>query len=188
MHIQSHKAFTLIELLIWITIFIIVSVLIFSPYTFYMNKAKVKYTTKELSQIIYEAKNMAKNWSAGLLWNVSVWVYFDANNGINNSYTLYRFPHDIMDTGINPSSWEIIQTFQLQPWIQIDEFDETNKGMIFFRSISWSWIILKWDPLAIVPNTSWENEIEIKYSYKGSTNSTLQNSLTYYQNTQIVDY
>jgi hypothetical protein len=43
------------------TIFIIISVISFAPYAFYMNKAKIQHTDKELSQIIYEAKNMAVN-------------------------------------------------------------------------------------------------------------------------------
>jgi hypothetical protein len=36
----------------------------FAPYSFYLNKSKVKHTDKEISQSIYEAKNKAINGTA----------------------------------------------------------------------------------------------------------------------------
>jgi type II secretory pathway pseudopilin PulG len=185
---KNQNWFTLIELLIAITILLIMSMMTFAPYSFYMNKWKVKYTNKEISQAIYEAKNMAVNWSATQSWNISVWLYFE-NNWIEKfSYNLLSFEHDIWELSIQPVNGKLLEKHNLQPWIQIDSFAWDNKWLIFFRSITGSWIIFKWDPLLKVPYTESENEIVIEYSYKGSSNSVLQNSLTYFQDTQIIDY
>lgn len=188
MKLNQSSWFTLVELLISITIFILISVMAFAPYGFYMNKAKVKYTSKELSQIIYEAKNMATNGSAYLSWNVSVWVFID-NTSINkNSYSLLWFDHDVVESNIIPINGRLIQKYNLQPWIQIENFDWENKWIIFFRSITGSWLVVKGDSFNPVGTSEADNIINIEYSYKWSTNSSLRNSLEYFQDTQIVDY
>jgi prepilin-type N-terminal cleavage/methylation domain-containing protein len=61
MKFLQKKAFTLIELLIAITIFFILTLITYVPYNFYMNKVKVRNTIKEISQSLYEARNMAIN-------------------------------------------------------------------------------------------------------------------------------
>jgi Tfp pilus assembly protein PilE len=44
-----------------VTIFVLISLMAFAPYSYYINKSKVKQTGKEVSQLIYESKNMALN-------------------------------------------------------------------------------------------------------------------------------
>jgi len=58
---QNNKAFTLIELIVVITIFCIMLLATYIPYTYYQTKAKVKFAVKDISQSIYEARNMAIN-------------------------------------------------------------------------------------------------------------------------------
>jgi hypothetical protein len=41
------------------TIISILSIMIYAPYNHYQNKAKLKLTSREISQSFYEAKNMA---------------------------------------------------------------------------------------------------------------------------------
>lgn len=171
--------FTLIELLIVITIMLIISLTVFAPYAHYMNKAKIKYTNKELSQVIYEAKNMAKNWSVSYSWNVSVGIYFE-----KDAYSLYSYKHDIANINITPENGQLIRKYMLQPWVQIDNFAWENKWIIFFRSITWSGMILAGNSYSVV----WNNELLIDFSYKWSQNDSLKNSLQYFQDTQIVDY
>jgi prepilin-type N-terminal cleavage/methylation domain-containing protein len=48
------KGFTLIELLISITIVTILTMATYAPYNYYQNKAKLKVSTREISQILYE--------------------------------------------------------------------------------------------------------------------------------------
>ena len=183
----NNQWFTLIELIIVITIIVIISLIAFAPYAFYMNKAKVKYTNKELSQAIYEAKNMAKNGSIKTSSNISVWLYFDGDNSKNNYY-LYSFPYDINTIWLSLSDGQLIQKYNLQPGIQIDKFnwEDKGKGLILFRAISGSWYVFKWNNLDLIDRSN--NVIEIDYSYKWSTQPGLKNSLIYFQDTQIIDY
>jgi prepilin-type N-terminal cleavage/methylation domain-containing protein len=58
---NTKKAFTLIELMIAITIIVILTMASYAPYTYYQNKAKLKVTSREISQLLYEARNMAIN-------------------------------------------------------------------------------------------------------------------------------
>jgi len=51
--------FTLVELIVTITIIIILSLMTYLPYSHYQNKAKLKLASREISQSFYEAKNMA---------------------------------------------------------------------------------------------------------------------------------
>ena len=57
----TKKAFTLIELIISITIVVILTVTSYAPYSYYQNKAKLKITTREISQLLYDSRNMAMN-------------------------------------------------------------------------------------------------------------------------------
>jgi prepilin-type N-terminal cleavage/methylation domain-containing protein len=58
-YIKNNKAFTLIEFMVAITIMAIMLLIVYAPYSYYSNKAKVKITSKEISQILFEARNMA---------------------------------------------------------------------------------------------------------------------------------
>jgi prepilin-type N-terminal cleavage/methylation domain-containing protein len=58
---EKNKAFTLIELMVAITIFFVMLGAAYAPYQYYMNKAKVRNTMKEISSSLYEARNMAVN-------------------------------------------------------------------------------------------------------------------------------
>ena len=60
----------------------------FAPYSFYLNKSKVKHTSKEISQIIYEAKNKAINGSATSTGNISIGIYFDKIGELGPSFLL----------------------------------------------------------------------------------------------------
>lgn len=182
MNIKNKSWYSLIELIIAITIFVIISLIVFAPYGFYMNKAKVKHTNKELSQAIYEAKNMAINGTTTSSWNVSIWIYIE-----DNSYSLYSFDHNILPSNINLSNWYLIEKRMLQPWIHIDEFQWEDQGIIFFRSITATGLVFKWNNFDLVDALN-QNEIYIKYSYKWADNPSLKNTLQYYQDTQIVDY
>jgi prepilin-type N-terminal cleavage/methylation domain-containing protein len=57
----TKKAFTLIELIITITIVAILTMLSYAPYNYYQNKSKLKITTREISQLLYESRNIAVN-------------------------------------------------------------------------------------------------------------------------------
>jgi len=62
----------LIEFVIAITIFFILAVASYAPYSYYGNKARLKQTTRETNQLLYEARNMAINGSITSSGNLSV--------------------------------------------------------------------------------------------------------------------
>jgi hypothetical protein len=47
--------------MIAITIVAFLMIASYAPYSYYQNKAKLKVATREISQVLYEAKNMAIN-------------------------------------------------------------------------------------------------------------------------------
>jgi prepilin-type N-terminal cleavage/methylation domain-containing protein len=58
---KNKKAFTMMELLVVITIIALVSVFTYTPYIYYKNKALVNFSTKTLAQSIYTARSLAIN-------------------------------------------------------------------------------------------------------------------------------
>jgi hypothetical protein len=61
--------------------------------------------------------------------------------------------------------------------------------MIFFRSISGSWIVFSWDSNNFIPvDPTVTNEINLDFSYKWASYGLLQWNIKYFQDTQIVDY
>jgi prepilin-type N-terminal cleavage/methylation domain-containing protein len=60
-YFKNNKAFTLLELIVVITIFGIMLLATYIPYSYYQTKAKVKMAVKDISQNIYESRNMAIN-------------------------------------------------------------------------------------------------------------------------------
>lgn len=187
MKYSQNSAFTLIEMIIAITIVVLMSIMAFAPYSYYLNKSKVKHTQKEVSQLIYEAKNMALN---GIVWvdkNISVWVYFDIND--NSRVELLSFPYDLSfwnltQTKISDAqSIEPIATLTLQPGIQFEEMWWESKWIIYFQAISASWWVKTWESF-----TSYTWDTQLVFSYKWANNGPLRQSIQYIQDTQIVDY
>ncbi|MCP4524273.1 MAG: prepilin-type N-terminal cleavage/methylation domain-containing protein [Candidatus Gracilibacteria bacterium] len=176
--------FTLIELLVAMSLLLLLSLIVFAPYSYYLNKSKVRYTDNEISQLIYKAKNMALNGVAGIDGNLSVALVFDTSENMNQSIRLQTYPYDIDKNQISGTG-QIMKEVKLQPGIQIDSFQDKEKGIIFFRGVTGSGIVFVGDDS--LGETS-ENMIEIKYSYKGANRGGLQGNLTYYPPTQIVDY
>ena len=176
--------FTLIELIVSISIFFLLSMMAFAPYSFYLNKSKVKHTSKEISQVIYAAKNKSINGSATSTWNLSTWIYFDSMWDNKHSYKLLSFPHAITTSNILLENAVWVIESKLQPWIQFEKIWWKSKWIIFFRSITGSGVVLTWGSLLIDS----DNEIDVEYSYKWASYWLLHWKLQYFQDTQIVDY
>jgi prepilin-type N-terminal cleavage/methylation domain-containing protein len=58
---KTKKGFTLIELVITITIITIVSMVSYAPYNYYKNKSKLKNSASKITQLLYDSRNMAVN-------------------------------------------------------------------------------------------------------------------------------
>ena len=184
---KSKKAFTLIELMIALTIVAIVTMASYAPYNYYKNKAKLKNTASKITQLLYDSRNMAINGMVGIDWNVSVWVYFDSSD--NNKVHIYSYPHDISQVDI--SNLEIgdiknIKTIYLDNGVQIDWIEWNDNLLFFFDSISWDVKYYKWNWW--VRSLITDNEVVINFSYKWSTSPNLNKSISYFTSTNIIDY
>ena len=97
---RDKKAFTLIELIVSISILVIVMMFSYAPYNLYQNRAKVKLATREVAQSLYEAKNMAISWvkwknnsddSKQEFKNKSVWVFLTSEETKDSKINFYLF-------------------------------------------------------------------------------------------------
>lgn len=184
----TKKGFTLIELMIAITIIVILTMSSYAPYNYYQNKAQLKITTREISQVLYESRNMAMNWAISNSWNVSIWVYFDSL--WKNEIKIFSYPHDIDNWKITYIIWkdgtELIKTLKLRKWIQIDSIEKLSNILFVFDAITWELNYYNW--VNWRRNTIIDDEISINFSYKGSSSKNLRRSIDYFTNTYIIDY
>lgn len=197
---MKQKGFTLIELLISITILFILMMMAYIPYEHYQKKAKLKLASREISQSFYEAKNMAvsgikelKDADTYESENMSIWLYITTEDWKNNKVILFSYPYDIPEEEININSdTSIIKTNILQEWIKINNLSSNdlsyNNLLFFYRAINWEIKIFT------LLSDSWQkdeinnDEISIIFSYMNATTSSLQKRLTYFKNTNIIDY
>lgn len=184
-------AFTLIELVIAITIFFMLVTMTYAPYNYYINKAKIRTSIREISQSLYEVRNMAINWAYSNS-NISVWLYIDAE-GNSNKLQFFSYPFLYtwaQITNILSPDIKLIKTYDLQPNINIIDIDWYTKGLFLFESITWNGLYYYWDSTGTRNNINIaDNEIKINLSYKWAPIwSPLAWELIYYTNTNIVDY
>ncbi len=159
------------------------------PYSHYQNKAKLKISSREISQSFYEAKNMAVSWIKDTLWNKSIWIYITNKSPENDKITLFSYPHDISESLIDRTeiwSTKILKTNPLQDWIKIDELNWYDNLLFYYDSINWKSKVYTFTP-------SWKSEvtldkISIVFSYKNSISESLRKKITYYKKTNIIDY
>jgi len=194
------KAFTFIELVISLTIFFILVSMTYVPYNFYMNKLKVKNTIKEISNGLYEARNMAINWFSN--WtdeiNKSVWLYIDIENK-PSKLQFFSYPYNYslpQITNIASTDIKIIKTYDLIKWMEVKSIEfvdnwatnTSNNWLFFYNAIVWDGQYFYWDASSDkqeIPST----KIKIKFSYKNAPEwNPLFWELTYFTETNIVDY
>lgn len=190
---RKNAWFTLIEMMVVITIFSILLLSSYVPYSYIQNKTLLKMGTKDISQSIYQARNLAIN---GLenenKNNASVWVYFDTTNPEKIIY--YSYPFSIEEQDIVPEENENIKKIKeivLPKWVQIDDVSWKNKFLFFFDAITGKWTYYYWEVGSTVKSkidTALQKDIIIDLSFKWSTSSNLQKQIIYYTPTHIIDY
>jgi hypothetical protein len=125
--------------------------------------------------------------------NMSIWLYITTEDWKNNKVILFSYPYDIPEEEININSdTSIIKTNILQEWIKINNLSSNdlsyNNLLFFYRAINWEIKIFT------LLSDSWQkdeinnDEISIIFSYMNATTSSLQKRLTYFKNTNIIDY
>lgn len=194
--VLKNKAFTLIELLIVISIMMIVLIFSYSPYNMYQNKARLKLATREVAQSLYEARNMAVSWvqTKDDKWefkNKSVWILLSSEDWKNENVYYYFYNHDLTYDSLVFPHFEAEKIKNIQDWVYIVWFSSWEKEfkniLLFYKSVKWEvkviWFDDSWNKTEITSDT-----VKIKFSFKKSNLDFLKKEITYYLKTNIVDY
>ena len=172
---HNNRAFTLIELMIVITIISIISLATYMPYAHHQKKTLIKQAAREITQSLSEARNLAINWLSTASWtNLNVGVYFMSWATQIDYYT---------STGtlnILSLPLTVYKTKKLPLGMQVDSINWSSQAeLIHFSAITWSWYI---------SSAPFTNDIEIDISYKWADSAILQRKITYYTKSYISDY
>lgn len=178
--LHNKNAFTLIELMVVVTIIVIVSLATYLPYAHHQKKVLLKQWVKEIVQSITEARNLAINGINTWSGNLNVGVFFSPNAEEIIYYTQqFETPFDLASL---PSS--AYKTKKLPPGIQIDSITSaTDTTLFWFSAISWDLNLLTSDTTYTLTDN-----IKIQVSYKWSTSPVLQKEIEYYTQSFISDY
>lgn len=111
---KNLKAFTLVELVVAITIFFAMVITTYIPYAFYQNKAKVNIAIKNIWQSITESRNLAINWLEKEVLvrdtsvtppvisyedkNMNIWILFTKED--RNQIQVFAYPFDMDESEV----------------------------------------------------------------------------------------
>lgn len=180
--------FTLIELVVAMSIFFIMIISTYVPYAYYNKKANLNMAVKDISQSLYSARNMAINWTSDASSNRSIWVYFDTTGENKGKIRFFSYPYNFSWPSIvveETTDVQIIKTISLPKNIQIDKLGEQNNWLFFFNAISWEAWYYYYNPDKV---EFLQDKIKIEVSYKGATGINLKKEIIYNTKTNIVDY
>ncbi|MCH8518667.1 type II secretion system GspH family protein [Candidatus Gracilibacteria bacterium] len=179
MKISPLKAFTLIELIVVITIMGIISLGVYLPYSHHQKKTIIKQATKEVSQSLSEARNLAIHGRSTGSGNLHVGLFFE------DTHTLLYHGYPLSATG-SLNNAELLKTKKLPrgatftgSLIGIEYFFEAISGELIKREIQSNGNFLAGDI----------EEIEIfELSYMGASTQSLQESFDYYTKSHITEF
>lgn len=188
MNFLNKKWFTLVELIFAITIFMIATWAVYMNFSYYQNKMNVKLSSKDISQALYNARNLAINWLDSSSWNLSVWVYFDKS--VSDRLSFFTYPYDLDINAadlLNTSEKKLFKEIRFYQWVQLNNVEGKDKFMFLFQAITWSWAYYYWDSTPWKKLLSWD-EINISIWFKWTTAPSLSKNIKYITKTNIVDY
>ena len=174
---MNTKWFTLVELMIVISIIWIMMSMAYAPYSYFQKKAEIKIAAKEISKTLSESRNLSIHWTSSGWINQSIWVYFDKSN--KNIIKIFSYNYDDRNTKF------LLKEIKIQPNIWIDKVDWKETGLFFYEAITWSWSFYEKQNFT---NPIAGSKISIDFSYKGTTSEALKKNIEYYTKTYISDY
>lgn len=144
---RIYKGFSIIELMVVITIIWIVSISLIVPYNFYANIAKVKISLETVKQSLSEARNSAawlsefstsKNQNTALIFNK--WA---------KSITFVGVPFDYSWALFNETNYRVLREIILDDNVFISKINNTlssdselSRAMVYFKAPNWDREIL----------------------------------------------
>lgn len=204
---KNNKGFTLMELLISITIFATLVVTSYIPYSYHQSKSKVKIWSKTISQVITESRALSisglERFSENSSWtdelrNVSVWAFFKKWEG---DISILSYPHDINDANLRAFPYEDYdisdeKTLRMPIKVEVSEVnwkeswvDKTSENiLVIFKAI-------KGIPQFYIEDTAWvltevtpDNDLEIIIWINSKNTWVMSAKITFNKNTGLIDY
>lgn len=201
--IFGRKWFTLIELMIVISIMWILLLFSYAPYTLYQNKAKLRLATREVSQTFSEGRNLAVSWfkPSGKTKNHSVILEFSSLDWENSKINYYFSENPLIYDKVNDKSnlkdaineakdEKKIKSKVIQDWIKFRKFEIEEslniEEKIFVSFDAALWVVNIFDKDWGIINTP---SLKIHMSFKNADeNWILYRTITYIPKTNIVNY
>lgn len=175
MNSQRISAFTLLELMIVITIIGIISVASYMPYAHHQKKVLVKQAARELSQSFSEARNLAINGLLSGSGNVNTALRF-ASGATKLEYYIYT---EALSANYDATFMKIMKEKDLPKWVQVKSVNTMPQDFfVSYEAILWA----SQNSLS----TSWA--IDIVLAYKNTGSPVLQQTVSYYPASFISDY
>lgn len=169
---QWHFWFSLIELIVVMTIIAIISMWIYLPYSHHQKITLVKQWANEISSSIHQARNMAIHGMSSWTWNLHVGLEFQKDHLVYNWYLL-------------SNTWSvsnILQTKKLPRGVWVDD-DHIGQEFLF-EAINWE--LMKRDSDWDIINLS--NEETVSFSYMWSEASSLRSEILYHTRSHISEF
>lgn len=178
--------FTLIELMVVVTIFFILSLAAYIPYAFHQKRTLLQQSVRESSQSLYEAKNLAINGLDTGIGNNHIVLSFSKNSPIIE-YRIIPAAVTFPLTLTQIETYPIYKTKNLPRWVFFEGIKDISNTTVFdegafiFAAISWSGFIL---PSALDSAT----QVSLIFSYQHSSDTVLQRQIQFYPSSHISDY
>jgi len=170
---NNKNAFTLIEILVAMTMMIILTMAAYIPFSHYQQKQRVRNSAKIITQTLYDARSDAIYWRASNTWNLDIWVLFKQNA---TNLKVYWFPiKDTISNYLNPDNKYLLEKISLEPWVQIS----SSWWLFLFKAITWSWVYKNF--------TINSNKIELSVWLKWAKHWIMSKKIEYFVNTYISD-
>jgi prepilin-type N-terminal cleavage/methylation domain-containing protein len=156
------KGFTLIELMIVITIIWILFVWVFVPYNLYSNIAKVKAGAEIITQAINEARFSAMWIQNTTNKNVNIWIVLEKQK---NEIKILSYPFDYtwnIKSDIDSTlDIQLFKTIKLEDWINLNKIERDGTYtddiiIIYFTAPNWDLSFYKWwESTVLTTNKIW---------------------------------
>lgn len=185
------KWFTLVELMVSISIFFIMSLATYVSYSHVHKKSLLNQWVKEITKTIYEARNLAINGIDSGSGNISIWAYFDNETQETQSrIVFFSYPHSFTWSQIIPEETDKILLYkeiQLPDGVRLESVAWKNKFLMYFSAPEGRWEYYFWSESNEKQVYTWA-VLPLLVSYKNAISPSLQKEIKYYTQGYIADY
>ena len=169
--------FTLIELMIVMSIMAILTMAMYTPFAHYQTKQKVRNSAKIITQVLNDSRSKSIYWvlhnNQTLTWNLDIWVKIKT---WEDNIKIFWYPYN--KTIINYEKPEyLLEEIKLESWVEITWITD---WYFIYEAISWSWVYKN-----LIPDVN--NKINLSVWFKWATTWTMIKNIEYYTRTYISD-